>query len=262
MRPTPGCRSASCCWHWRRSARVGVSAGVHALAVGATGGLDHRHDHPHRARPHRPAAAGIAARGGGLWAGDWRRRVARRCCRCSRRSSWTLRWLIAAAMAWSAAFGHLPVRLHALAGDDPARRQGRLTEPGTAASMLAGTRARTCTCTRSSTHTHEGTPHDFHPRRRPRHDARPARDRAARTPRAESSAASMPCSPAQALQLLNDHDPQPLRHQFDSRRFRPVRMDRAGCRARRCGACRSPASAPRPCAAAGDSCCSGGACCG
>jgi uncharacterized protein involved in response to NO len=37
--PTPGFRSASCCWPWRSSAGSHLSAGIHALAVGATGGL-------------------------------------------------------------------------------------------------------------------------------------------------------------------------------------------------------------------------------
>ena len=67
--------------------------------------------------------------------------------------------------------------------------------------------------------------------------------------------------PGESLQLLNDHDPQPLRHQFDSRSFGQfewaaleagpalwrVRITRIGAKAS---------------AAAGDSCCSGGACCG
>ena len=67
--------------------------------------------------------------------------------------------------------------------------------------------------------------------------------------------------PGQALQLVNDLDPQPLRHQFEDRSFGQfewkyveagpalwrVQIDKLGA-----------AAAP----VVGDSCCSGGACCG
>lgn len=67
--------------------------------------------------------------------------------------------------------------------------------------------------------------------------------------------------PGQALELVNDHDPQPLRVQFDDRAFGQydwryvetgptswrVRIGKSGAKTR---------------SDAGDSCCSGGACCG
>lgn len=67
--------------------------------------------------------------------------------------------------------------------------------------------------------------------------------------------------PGQALELVNDHDPQALRVQFDDRAFaqydwRYVENGPASWRVRigKKGASASPF--------AGDSCCSGGACCG
>jgi uncharacterized protein (DUF2249 family) len=67
--------------------------------------------------------------------------------------------------------------------------------------------------------------------------------------------------PGQSFQLLNDHDPQPLRFQFEDRAFGQfewaalesgpavwrVQVTRVGV---------------KPIPVAGDSCCSGGACCG
>jgi uncharacterized protein (DUF2249 family) len=67
--------------------------------------------------------------------------------------------------------------------------------------------------------------------------------------------------PTQSMQLVNDHDPQPLRFQLDARAFGQfewaalesgpavwrVQITRVGV---------------KPIAAATDSCCSGGACCG
>ena len=67
--------------------------------------------------------------------------------------------------------------------------------------------------------------------------------------------------PGQAMELVNDHDPQPLRVQFEDRAFgqydwRYVENGPASWRVRigRKGA--TAAAVP------GDSCCSGGACCG
>lgn len=67
--------------------------------------------------------------------------------------------------------------------------------------------------------------------------------------------------PGQALELVNDHDPQPLRVQFEDRAFgqydwRYVENGPASWRVRIGKSGVSPASE------AGDSCCSGGACCG
>lgn len=67
--------------------------------------------------------------------------------------------------------------------------------------------------------------------------------------------------PGQALELVNDHDPQPLRVQFEDRAFgrydwHYVETGPASWRVRidKCGA--------NPTSDVGDSCCSGGACCG
>ncbi len=67
--------------------------------------------------------------------------------------------------------------------------------------------------------------------------------------------------PGQALELVNDHDPQPLRVQFEDRAFgqydwRYVENGPASWRVR------IGKSGVRPRSDAGDSCCSGGACCG
>ena len=67
--------------------------------------------------------------------------------------------------------------------------------------------------------------------------------------------------PGQSLQLLTDHDPQPLRHRFEERfvgRFEWTTLE-AGPALWRVRITRIGAKAS---AAAGDSCCSGGACCG
>lgn len=67
--------------------------------------------------------------------------------------------------------------------------------------------------------------------------------------------------PGQALELINDHDPQPLRVQFDDRAYgqydwRYVETGPSAWRVR----IGKRAAAPKP--GAGDSCCSDGACCG
>ena len=64
--PMPGCRSACCCWPGPRSAAVGASAGRPRPGRRGHRRAHHRHDHAHGARPHRPAVAGLPARGGGL----------------------------------------------------------------------------------------------------------------------------------------------------------------------------------------------------
>jgi uncharacterized protein (DUF2249 family) len=68
----------------------------------------------------------------------------------------------------------------------------------------------------------------------------------------------------QALQLVNDHDPQPLRHQFEDRacgQFGWAVLE-AGPALWRIQVTRiAKASAPSA-GTRGDSCCSGGACCG
>ena len=66
--------------------------------------------------------------------------------------------------------------------------------------------------------------------------------------------------PGQALELVNDHDPQPLRVQFEDRAFgqydwRCVESGPASWRVR------IGKSGVNPTSDAGDSCCSGGACC-
>jgi uncharacterized protein (DUF2249 family) len=65
--------------------------------------------------------------------------------------------------------------------------------------------------------------------------------------------------PGEAMQLLSDHDAQPLRAEFDSRRFAQFEwavLD-AGPSLWRVQVTRIGAGV-----SAGDSCCSGGACCG
>ncbi len=67
--------------------------------------------------------------------------------------------------------------------------------------------------------------------------------------------------PGEAMQLLIDHDAQPLRAEFDSRRFAKFEwavLD-AGPSPWRVQVTRVGAGVV---ASAGDSCCSGGACCG
>jgi uncharacterized protein (DUF2249 family) len=67
--------------------------------------------------------------------------------------------------------------------------------------------------------------------------------------------------PGEAMQLLIDHDAQPLRAEFESRRiaqFEWAVLD-AGPSPWRVQVTRIGAG---PVASAGDSCCSGGACCG
>ncbi len=67
--------------------------------------------------------------------------------------------------------------------------------------------------------------------------------------------------PGQSLQLVNDHDPQPLRHQFDDRA--PAQFEwsalESGPAVWRVQITRTAAAAA---IAGGGSCCSGGACCG
>ena len=85
-------------------------------------------------------------------------------------------------------------------------------------------------------------------------------DRAARTSRAVFGRFDA-LQPGQALQLVNDHDPQPLRSQFDDRRFGQFEWAalEAGPVVWRVQITRIGAGRRR---SAGDSCCSGGACCG
>jgi uncharacterized protein (DUF2249 family) len=65
--------------------------------------------------------------------------------------------------------------------------------------------------------------------------------------------------PGEAMQLLIDHDAQPLRAEFDSRRFAQFEWNvlDAGPSPWRVQVTRVGAGV-----SAGDSCCSGGACCG
>lgn len=67
--------------------------------------------------------------------------------------------------------------------------------------------------------------------------------------------------PGQSLQLVNDHDPQPLRYQFDDRAYAQFEWTalEAGPAVWRVQITRTGQRAAVP---AGDSCCSGGACCG
>jgi len=67
--------------------------------------------------------------------------------------------------------------------------------------------------------------------------------------------------PGQSLQLLNDHDPQPLRAELDDRAFGQFEWAtlESGPAAWRVQITRIGG---KPLKAASDSCCSGGACCG
>jgi len=67
--------------------------------------------------------------------------------------------------------------------------------------------------------------------------------------------------PGQSLQLLNDHDPQPLRVELDDRAFGQFEWAtlESGPAAWRVQITRIGV---KPLKAASDSCCSGGACCG
>jgi uncharacterized protein (DUF2249 family) len=70
--------------------------------------------------------------------------------------------------------------------------------------------------------------------------------------------------PGQALQLVSDHDPQPLRHHFEDRspgRFEWAYLE-AGPDLWRVQIGKMAAAATAATVPAGDSCCSGGACCG
>ena len=67
--------------------------------------------------------------------------------------------------------------------------------------------------------------------------------------------------PGRSMQLINDHDPRPLRQQFDERchgQFEWAALQ-AGPALWRVLITRTTATAGTP---AGDACCSGGACCG
>ena len=70
--------------------------------------------------------------------------------------------------------------------------------------------------------------------------------------------------PGEALQLVNDHDPRPLRYQFEDRS--PGRFDwtylEAGPDLWHVQIGKRAADAAGPAQPDGDSCCSGGACCG
>jgi len=68
----------------------------------------------------------------------------------------------------------------------------------------------------------------------------------------------------QALQLVNDHNPQPLRYQFEDRalgQFEWATLE-AGPSVWRIQITRIADAAVPSAGAKGDSCCSGGACCG
>ena len=68
-------------------------------------------------------------------------------------------------------------------------------------------------------------------------------------------------APGQALQLVNDHDPRPLHYQFEERsegQYEWIYLE-AGPSLWRIQICKQSAGESR---ATGDSCCSGGACCG
>lgn len=68
----------------------------------------------------------------------------------------------------------------------------------------------------------------------------------------------------QALQLVNDHNPQPLHHQFENRAFGQFEWAtlEAGPAVWRIQITRIADAAGPSSGAKGDSCCSGGACCG
>ena len=70
--------------------------------------------------------------------------------------------------------------------------------------------------------------------------------------------------PGQSLQLLNDHSPQPLRHQFDARsagQFAWTALE-SGPAVWRVQITRVAAATAPSARVASGSCCSGGACCG
>lgn len=68
----------------------------------------------------------------------------------------------------------------------------------------------------------------------------------------------------QALQLLNDHNPEPLRYQFEDRSFGQFEWTvlEAGPQVWRIQITRIAVAAAPQAAARSGSCCSGGACCG
>lgn len=68
----------------------------------------------------------------------------------------------------------------------------------------------------------------------------------------------------QSMQLVNDHNPQPLRYQFEDRAAGQFewRTLNAGPLLWRIEITRTARTAARRAVGAGDSCCSGGACCG
>lgn len=70
--------------------------------------------------------------------------------------------------------------------------------------------------------------------------------------------------PGQALQLVNDHDPQPLRYQFEDRSYGQFEWTylEAGPELWRVQISKVTADAAGAAGPVGDSCCSGGACCG
>lgn len=71
-------------------------------------------------------------------------------------------------------------------------------------------------------------------------------------------------STTQSLQLVNDHNPQPLRYQFEDRfagQFEWAALE-TGPAVWRVQITRIADAAPVAAGAQGDSCCSGGACCG
>lgn len=68
----------------------------------------------------------------------------------------------------------------------------------------------------------------------------------------------------QALQLVNDHNPQPLHYQFDDRSYGQFEWTvlEAGPSVWRIQIARTADAVNAQPVARGDSCCSGGACCG
>ena len=68
----------------------------------------------------------------------------------------------------------------------------------------------------------------------------------------------------QALHLVNDHNPQPLRYQFDDRSYGQFEWTvlEAGPTVWRIQIARTADAAAPQAGARNDSCCSGGACCG
>lgn len=81
---------------------------------------------------------------------------------------------------------------------------------------------------------------------------------------AKISARFAALQPGEALELVNDHDPQPLCAQFEDREFGRFdwRYLQTGPVTWRVRIVRSVAQATTAAVVAGDSCCSGGACCG